>query len=188
MNVTIRPIDLTDAAAVQRYASDERLARTCNVPHPYPKDGGEAFVRRCVEARLRRERFPSAVLVDDEFAGVIGLNAPDFKAGTVECDYWIGVPHWGKGIGTKAVALAVEFAFRALGMQTVFSGCWEGNPASGRILEKNGFREIESMLATDTYGRKFKGQPIRRFMLTKQDWPARALCPSTQSSMWNALP
>ena len=87
MKVTIRPVQLSDAIAVQRYASDEKLARTCNVPHPYPDNGGELFVKRSVEARRNRERFPSAVLVDGEFVGVVGLNAPDFAAGTVELDH-----------------------------------------------------------------------------------------------------
>ena len=157
MNVTIRPVRLSDSANVQRYASDERLARTCNVPYPYPEGGGKLFVERAVEDLRLRKRFPSAILADGEFVGLIGLNAPDFTAGTVECDYWVGVPHWDKGIGTKAVSLALELAFADLGMRTVFSGCWEGNPPSARILEKNGFEEIESTIGTDSYGKKFKG-------------------------------
>jgi len=173
MKITIRPIELGDAAAVQRYAADEELARTCNVPHPYPDNGGEEFVGRSVEARSKRERFPFAIVVDGEFVGVIGLNAPDFEVGTVEVDYWIGVPHWGKGIGTNAVKLAVEFAFTELGMRMVFSGCWEGNPPSGRILLKNGFEETESILGSESYAQKFKGKRIRRFVLKRELWSKR---------------
>lgn len=123
-----------------------------------------------MKARQNRERFPSAVLADGEFVGVVGLNAPDFAEGTIECDYWIGVPHWNRGVGTKAVELAVDFAFRELGMRIVFSGCWEGNQPSARVLEKNGFREIESMVDTDASGRKFRGMRIRRFKLTREEW------------------
>ena len=36
LEVTIRPLRLSDAAAVQRYASDERVARTATIPQPYP--------------------------------------------------------------------------------------------------------------------------------------------------------
>ena len=49
-DVSIRPLELTDAPAVQRYASDERVARTTNIPQPYPDDGGEQFVKQCLEA------------------------------------------------------------------------------------------------------------------------------------------
>jgi ribosomal-protein-alanine N-acetyltransferase len=170
MRITIRPIELSDGAAVQRYAADEKLARTCNVPHPYPDNCGEEFVKASVEARQKRERFPSAVLLNGEFVGVVRLNAPDFEARTIECDYWIGVPHWGKGIATQAIALAVEFAFRELDIERVFSGCWEGNPASARVLEKNGFEEIDGTVGTETNGRKFKGQWFRRFRLKRSNW------------------
>ena len=37
IEVTIRPLRLSDAAAVQSYASDERVARTTNIPQPYPE-------------------------------------------------------------------------------------------------------------------------------------------------------
>ena len=40
MEVSIRPLRLDDTEAVQQYASDELVARTTNIPHPYPKDGG----------------------------------------------------------------------------------------------------------------------------------------------------
>lgn len=173
MKTTIRPIELKDATDVQRYAAEEMLARTCNIPHPYPNNGGEWFVNRSIESRQRRERFPSAILVDGEFVGVVGLNGPDFQAFTIEVDYWIGVPHWGKGIGTEAVKLALKIAFSELGMKTVFSGCWEGNPASIRVLEKNGFEEIESIIGSDSYAPKFKDKRIRRFVLTRENWKLR---------------
>jgi len=152
MRVTLRPIALADAPSVQRYAADERLARTCNVPHPYPDNGGAWFAKRSVDARAKRERFPFAVLVDDDFAGIVGLNAPDFENRTIECDYWIGVPFWGKGIGTAAVGLAAAYAFADLDMQIVFSGCLTSNPASARVLEKNGFMEIETIVNDGKYG------------------------------------
>ena len=37
LEVTIRPLRYSDAAAVQRYASDERVALTTNIPQPYPE-------------------------------------------------------------------------------------------------------------------------------------------------------
>ena len=49
-DVSIRPLELTDAPAVQRYASDERVARTTNIPQPYPDNGAEQFVKQCLEA------------------------------------------------------------------------------------------------------------------------------------------
>ena len=165
LDITIRPIESGDAEAVQRYASDEQIARTCNVPHPYPENGGERFVKQGIEDRQKKKRFPSAILLKGDFVGIIGLNDPDFQNRTIGVDYWLGVPFWGNGIMTEAVRLAVEYAIEDLEMTTVFSLCWEGNPASCRVLEKNGFNEIKSIINDGKYGQKFKGQRIRRFKL-----------------------
>ena len=43
--VTIRFIEESDAPYIQKYASDEKVARTCNIPHPYPANGGKEHVR-----------------------------------------------------------------------------------------------------------------------------------------------
>ena len=50
LEVTIRPLQLGDAEAVKRYASDERVARMTTIPQPYPPEGGETFVKKAVEA------------------------------------------------------------------------------------------------------------------------------------------
>jgi ribosomal-protein-alanine N-acetyltransferase len=169
-SITIRPILLEDAESVQKYASDSKLAATCNVPHPYPSDGGISFVERSIHARKEKARFPSAILVDGAFAGVIGLNTPDYDKKTVEVDYWVAVPYWGKGIATQAVACAIHYAFEELQMETIFSGCWVENPASGRVLEKNGFLEIPPTIGDQRFGQKSLGKTIRQFRLDRKKW------------------
>ena len=169
-DVSIRPIELGDAKNVEKYASEEQLARTCNVPHPYPENGGEFFVKQRIESREKKKQFSSAILLIGNFVGVIGLNDPDFKKRSIQVDYWVGVPFWGKGIASKAVSLAVEYAIKELAIETIFSGCWEGNPASCRVLGKNGFNEIESMINDGKYGQKFIDERIRCFKLTKEEW------------------
>src|SRR5687767_6077390 len=96
-NVTIRPIELTDAEAVQKYASDARVAQTTNIPHPYPSSGGHDFVQRAVAAREAGERYAFAILYNDEVVGAIGINAIDKDAGTAELDYCLAASCWGKG-------------------------------------------------------------------------------------------
>lgn len=169
-NVSLRPITLEDANSVQHYASDARIAATCNVPHPYPSNGGQLFVERCIQATKSRQRFPHAILLDGEFVGVIGLNLPDFTNLTAEVDYWLAVPFWGRGIATQAVGLVAGIAFEDIGFRRLFSGCWAKNPASCRVLMKNGFGEIESVVNDGHFGQKFLGETIRRLTLSYEDW------------------
>ena len=167
IEVTIRPLRLSDAAAVQRYASDERVARTTTIPQPYPESGGETFVKKGVRAHRNREAFYFAIVADGDMIGVVELGTVDYEKRSVRCDFGIASSHWGRGITTRAVALALHYAFCELGMEIVQSACLKRNPASARVLEKNGFQEMDEFLYNSS---KFKNEPARRFQLTRQAW------------------
>ena len=169
VEVTIRPLRLSDAAAVQRYASDERVAHTTTIPRPYPENGGETFVRKSVRAHRNREAFFFAIVADGDMVGVVELGAVDYEKRSARCDYGIASSHWGRGITTRAVALALHYAFSELGMEMVHSACLKCNPASARVLEKNGFQEMEGFIYNSS---KFENEPARRFQLTRQTWIA----------------
>ncbi len=53
--------------------------------------------------------------------------------------YWMGVDAANKGYMTRAVGLALPFAFDKLHMQRLHAACLPHNDASIRVLEKNGF-------------------------------------------------
>src|SRR5688572_538989 len=110
-SVVIRPIELTDAEAVQSYASDARVAATTNIPHPYPAHGGRDFVKRAVEARASGQRYLFAIVYCGEVVGTIGINGVDKAVGTAQLDYCISARFWGRGIGTEAARQAITYAF-----------------------------------------------------------------------------
>ena len=58
---------------------------------------------------------------------------------TAEIGYWLGEPHWGKGIATKAVEAFTEFAFSNFEIERVQAIVYEWNSASARVLEKAGY-------------------------------------------------
>ena len=171
--IAIRPIEAADEADVQRYASDPRLAATCNVPCPYPPNGAQQFLDRAIAGRASGRHYVFAVLADGHFAGLMTLNAVNIIEGTAHLDYWIAVPFWGQGIGTAGAGLAMEFAFRRLGLGLLRSGCLVANPASARILEKNGFSPVGIFINEGTYGSKFSNAQIMRYELRREDWEAR---------------
>ena len=81
-------------------------------------------------------------------------------------------PTGGKGITTEALSLALRYAFCDLGMDIVRSSCLRRNPASARVLEKNGFRETGEFVSDIP---NFRNEPSRGFQLTKQEWLANQL-------------
>ena len=166
----IRPLTQGDAETIQRYASDPRVARNTTIPEPYPEDGGEAFVRRAAKARKKGESHYFAILENGEMVGVIEIGGIDNETRTAQTHYAIAASHWGRGITTRAVSLVLEHAFLELGMETIDSGCLVRNPASGRVLEKNGF----SMCGLEVISNgKLAGEQQRLYRLTKQAWITR---------------
>ena len=146
-----------------------RALPTTTIPEPYPADGGEEFVKQAVEAGEKGESFYFAILADGGMVGVVEIGGINYKERTAQTHYAIAASHWGRGITTQAVSLVLEHAFLELGMETVNTGCLARNPASGRVLQKNGFTETGSEIIRTG---KLSGEQQRLFRLTKQDWIA----------------
>ena len=60
--------------------------------------------------------------------------------GLLDRGYWYGRPFWYKGYAKEAGGQVTAFAFESLGALAIASGFYVANPASGRVLEKLGFR------------------------------------------------
>ncbi len=59
---------------------------------------------------------------------------------TAEIGYWLAEPFWGRGIATRAVAEATVYGFEKLGLARLQAEVFARNAASGRVLEKCGYR------------------------------------------------
>jgi [ribosomal protein S5]-alanine N-acetyltransferase len=138
---TLRLLELTDAADVERYAGDREIASTTmNVPHPYPPGGAEPFIKATREGAERGTSFSFAITrrEDGAFVGVIGLRGihPDHKR--AEMNYWVGKPFWGQGVATEAARAVLRFGFEDLGLNKISAAYMTRNPASRKVMEKMG--------------------------------------------------
>ena len=69
------------------------------------------------------------------------LNDVEIKDGKIEIGYVIHPKYHGKGYMTAALQLAIRELF-SLGYETIVCGAFEENPASIRVMEKNGMMRI----------------------------------------------
>lgn len=168
MSISLRPLEIEDAGPAQLYASDQRLAATCNIPHPYPPEEGIKFVSSRIQGRKADRRFPYAIVFEDQFVGFVG--AALLKKEEIRLEGWIAVPWWGRGFATNAMSLFAQIAFVELNLEELSSVVWSGNAASIRVHQKCRFQETETCLNDGRYGVKFKGELYRRFSLKKADW------------------
>jgi ribosomal-protein-alanine N-acetyltransferase len=135
----LRPFRAVDAAAVAALAGDWDVARmTARIPHPYTTEMAEAWIATHAPLLRRGEEYVFCIECDGKVAGCIGLQRS--RDTIYELGYWLGKAWWGKGLATEAAKRVVGFALDELGAHGLLSGHLADNPASGRVLEKCGFR------------------------------------------------
>ena len=134
----LRPGWAEDAPALARAIADETIVRNlANAPWPYGLAEAEAFLSKPQDSVLPTFLLTRRTDGAPELVGAAGFARK--PGGGVEIGYWIARPHWGQGYATEAGRQLIEIA-RTLGLCRLEAGHFVDNPASGRVLEKLGFR------------------------------------------------
>jgi RimJ/RimL family protein N-acetyltransferase len=76
--------------------------------------------------------------------------------------YRIMKKYWGKGIATETVRPSLAYGFDILNQDNIFAMAHIGNLASGRVLEKSGFKLIETF--------ELNGVAKNWFKITREEW------------------
>ena len=147
--VVLRPVRLRDGAAWSRLRlRDEDYLRVWE-----PEAEGtwaERFTTMAwpvmcsgLRATARRgQALPFAITLDGRFAGQLTLgNVVRGSLRSAWVGYWVESQAAGGGVGTGAVALAVDHAFGPVGLHRVEATVRPENTASMRVLAKLGFRD-----------------------------------------------
>jgi RimJ/RimL family protein N-acetyltransferase len=159
----LRPGWSQDAPALFEAIGDERIVRNlATAPWPYRREDAEAW--------LATERRPSELSpliflrtgAAPELIGGIGLGRR--PTGEIEFGYWIARPHWGRGYATEAGGAVLAAARHSLRLERLHAGHFLDNPASGRVLEKLGFKATGRIVPHYSAGRG-EAAPCRLFEL-----------------------
>ena len=100
-----------------------------------------------------------------EAIGAIGYGpACDCKLPAREgeplCGYWIAKPYWNQGICTEALQAMLDYIRKTTDYKSLISGHFIDNPASGRVMEKCGFKPTGETCIDETQYQG-KDRPIR---------------------------
>src|SRR5690606_27923464 len=135
----LRPLSRGDAARLTRLANNWNVARMLSrMPYPYSLDMAQDWIAKQDAMRADGEEFAYAITNGDGFIGSCGIQA--HADGTHELGYWIGEPYWNKGYASEAGRAVLDEAVTRFGAETMISGHFQENHASGRVLTKLGFR------------------------------------------------
>ncbi len=147
MTTTIRPLAPDDDEAFTRLAVRNRAFM-----RPYePVRGPEHFTLAGQRARIasllgqqeRGDAAPFAIIDEGAVVGALTLNRL-FLGPFRSCGmgYWVDQDAGGRGLATRAVAEAVEYAFTTLDLHRVEAATLVDNPRSQRVLQANDFTRI----------------------------------------------
>lgn len=136
----LRPWHGSDGDALPRIANNRAIWRNLSdrLPHPYTAEHAATWMGIvCAEDY---SDLTWALEVDGQFAGTAAFRLGELERRFCgEIGYWIGEGYWGRGIGTELVALLTAHGFDILGLERIQAQVFAWNPASSRILEKNGY-------------------------------------------------
>ena len=157
------------------FSDREALMALCNavdrtflsdrLPEPYTEADADWWLGMVAE-NDGKEGVWRAIWANGQLVGSISVER---KAGeernTGDLGYMILTPWWSKGIGTEAVRQICEIATRELGLKQITAMVFEGNRASERVLEKNGFRLEETK--TGAFVKGGKAMDVRVYCLNR---------------------
>ncbi len=172
--LVLRPFEDADAEPLFPLAANPVVTRFTLWEHHQTLADTRVFV--CDYARSRyAEGVPEPLAVCLKAdprrwpVGAVGVFWASQPNRTMELGYWLGELVWGQGYAAEACRAAVAHAFSAFAVERVQARVIVGNDASGRVLEKLGFRE-EGTLRGCLY-RRGKQEDVRVFAALRGEWP-----------------
>jgi RimJ/RimL family protein N-acetyltransferase len=93
-----------------------------------------------------------------------------YRYDPADCSIWVGIDicepaFWGKGIGTEALGLWIDYLFGSMSLDRIRMSTWSGNARMMRCADKCGFALVERI----PDAREVRGE---RYMLSRKDWEA----------------
>jgi ribosomal-protein-alanine N-acetyltransferase len=169
----VRAFALADVPRLVTLAGDYAVAKnTLNIPHPYSEEDARRWVQLTQENYEQQTGYAFALelLSSGEFIGGIGLTVVR-RFDRAEVGYWLGQPYWGQGLASEALAAVLRFGFSELGLNKIYATHIAENPASGRVMLKNGMvKEGELVQHTKRDGHYYD---LWQYRLTKSEYIAR---------------
>jgi len=167
--VFLREITESDIPAWFERASDLESAALAGDPIPKSIEMGFQWLRRHQE-RFRQQTSIRWAIVPKGFTksiGTIGLTITFKDQCIAELGIVIGRAYWGKGIGTAAANLVIDYAFKILGLLEIQAEVLQYNTASMRLLEKVGF-QLMGTIPGDP-GSETASEDLFLYVLSSQD-------------------
>lgn len=138
----LRHITVDDVDVIQRCIHDPRVYEmVASIPANQPRKATEDWVSTHADGRKSKTDYVYAITAQHKFIGLIGLHR-ETTSDLFEIGYWMSPDAWGNGYATEVGQALLLNLETTMGAQKTLSGYFADNPASGRVLEKLGYRKV----------------------------------------------
>ncbi len=114
-----------------------------SVPFPYNEDDARNYIERAKDCDDEFKGFKFAIVLKEN-GKVIGgteLVRISKKDGTAGGGIWLNENYQGKGYGTEAFKMKIEFGFEKFELRKMENGYFPGNEPSKHMQEKLGYKK-----------------------------------------------
>ena len=171
--IFLRPLGRDDAELIVPWVNDQEVTRTLLLHRPVNLESEEEFLAKATTSQTE-VIFGIVEKTSDCLVGVVGLPQIDYRNRHSSFGIFIGdKSKWGRGYGTEATFLTVQYAFGTLNLNRVWLHVSADNPAAIRAYEKVGFRK-EGLLRQYLY-RGGQHLDIIAMAVLRDDWPPDSL-------------
>ncbi|MCR5014240.1 MAG: GNAT family N-acetyltransferase [Bacteroidales bacterium] len=138
-----RPWVEADAESLFKYASDPEVGPRAGWPAHQSVEDSLQVIR---EIFSNGHTWALELKETGEAIGCMGYylygeSNIDIGPEDVELGYWIAKPYWNQGLCTEALQAMVDYCLHTKGFRDLWCDFFVDNPASGRVMEKCGFRD-----------------------------------------------
>lgn len=173
--LTLRPFGQEDAQAMFRnWASDADATEYVTWYAHSDMEVTQSILKVWTAQYLEKpdHTYKWAIQLEGVVIGDISLVTLDESIQSCEVGYIIGKAYWGQGIVTEALGRVLAFLFDEVGMNRVFLRHDVRNPASGRVMEKNGL--THEGIFRESFRRKDGSLgDMANYAILRSEWEAR---------------
>jgi len=139
--IYLKPLEKADLVYIRKWANDPEIRRLTGEVKPMTQAGADDFLER-VRSDKNRVWFVIALKENGKVIGETGLLRMFQAWRTTDLSIIIGdKEEWGKGYGTEAVNLLLDYAFGYLNFHRVAVGVVGFNEMALRFYEEVGFKK-----------------------------------------------
>lgn len=169
--LVLHPLRQGDAPSIQAAVSVREIAETMiSLPHPYPEGEALQYIQRQIAAFEAGHSVSFGIerKSNNEFCGVIEIRDIERDHSQAELSFWLTVEVWGQGYMSEALTPILHFGFADLHLNRLYAYHMVKNPASGRVLLKNGF--VQEGVLRQRIRKWGVFEDVKLWAILRRDW------------------